>query len=204
MRGDEHPAVARMVAFHEAGHAVVHSLYGHRLLELNLRTFRHAAEVQLADGCGLLRLQKRLEAKRMRRDVRVAETHIRSALAGPAAEEIYSGNTGRPRRRSTDREGDGLIVRDCLRLIEPSARRRTALHRRLADETVTLLGEHWSKVVAIAEAAVEHRILSGRDVLALMQGRPRPPLSRTEARARNLMRAQFKNELTRRAAEAAR
>ena len=160
---DRTPEMRRLVAVHEAGHAVAMILAGKMPTSLSIvRNGEMHGGVRGDTGLGMGRI----------RDI---ESEIVSTLAGRAAEEVIlgiaSGGSGGSRDSDLGRatsllaQADGgLGLGTRLSIGQSTGEVVEARIRRLYAEAVLLVVRHRREVVALAELALERRVL-GRKAL---------------------------------------
>ena len=151
-------ADASYVAYHEAGHAIVDVLLGHRFDAVYVyeksTLVRGNWYVGLVDGDP--------DAVYFRRDNAVA------ALAGPVAEARYTGKT------RDDAFRNKLGAGECADVL--NARRQLAdcglphfTFAAAVDETEELVARHWPEICAVAEVLVQKRKLEEREVVDIIR-----------------------------------
>ncbi len=153
----------RRVAIHEAGHVVACLVLRRRLLSVSIGT---ASQHRGLTRCGQhpnLDPRRRAGRSRIRRNIR---REIIIAWSGLVAEEIATG-----RRDLAGLEDDARMVDRLLRRLEPDPAVRIILGRKLLNEAIQLISDHWQAVAAMAKVLTEERTMSRRRCMELIHGR---------------------------------
>lgn len=145
-----------VVAYHEAGHAVVHLYFGHAVEAVTIVRDGAAAGGALVD-------QQQLDALRYEDQLLtqvVFERYIMGAMAGELAQRRYSAASVDDVHGASDRR----CVQDYLdELDAPTQEIREAYWRLLELRTAALLDKLWPQVERLAQALIERKSLTGAE-----------------------------------------
>jgi len=142
-------------AYHEAGHAVVASILGGKVISVSIES-----ESPELDGDAVVMWNRGGKNRRL-----AALDDIRVALAGPVAEMVYAGDYDYLRIRD-EHAMDWTIALDSLRTLELS----TDQEAKLLQETVaelyrTIRGDAvWSAIGDVADLLAVHETIEGDQV----------------------------------------
>jgi hypothetical protein len=148
-------------AYHEAGHAVAHWLFG---FPIDRATITPSVDYAGAVSGPVVHIQFAEESD----DSQEAEKKLRQAavvhLAGAEAQRYYDARTLRPWHSEEDREN----AAEALWHLGYAPGHLELIYKELVDETAQLVREHWQRIQTIAAALLEHRELTGADVYGLL------------------------------------
>jgi hypothetical protein len=179
----------RIIAHHEAGHAVVARLLGVTVVHASL----------LIGNAGVLTQSAEVLAHPDDTSGRLrgAEVDAKVSLAGPYAQQKYRPGMNKRRARSAEWKKDLEIAKSSavkivllgadphqtfdgsrhVTLCREQATEVERLFHRFGVEVMALLDEHWPAVERVAGALLDRRILHGDEVNALVAGSPAMPRS---------------------------
>lgn len=163
-----------LIAYHEAGHAVIALVLG---LNIGRRGVTIIPDKTSVGSTDLPRFWVSGGFIAPRTHVRI-ENYAVAYLAGPAAQDRF-----RPRSRFRG-HSDLDQAADLLGCISESSRVATARLDVAIRRARHLVGRHWSDVVAVAGALIEHRILSMMQVQEVLR-RSIPPQTEKHDQERN-------------------
>jgi hypothetical protein len=161
------------VAYHEAAHAAIADLVGWDIVRVTTRRKALSLGAVFARMPDLEKLKETGPREMFRHAV---TAQIAVYLAGALA-ECRLLRTAAPRRVMCDGEvrDDYIKARQTAALLWPLPKTAVA---QCELQVRHVLNEHWPKVEALAESLIEHRVLYGprvRAILATAQPLPRPP-----------------------------
>jgi ATP-dependent Zn protease len=149
----------KLLAYHDAGHAVAGHVLGLTVERLSIVPDEHYAG--LADVLDSAHGSPEESDDYLRR-------HLVCFLAGAVAEEILTGEPVELGPGSMYR-GDWNGATDCVvALAGKDVKRQAAESEEAFTKTRAILRENWAVVVALAEALIEHRELTREQVLAIV------------------------------------
>lgn len=178
--GKQHEEDVRIVAYHEAGHAIATLATGNEVSRISIRgmTSGVGGAVFSADSDKLFESRKELESS------------VIIAYAGRASEEVFFGEENVTQGAGNDiskatamlyqyvakfgfDKTFGLVDYDVLSgnglMLEKSVTDRiTAISDRLYKETVQLIADHKEETETLARKLIEAKTLDGGEVLALL------------------------------------
>lgn len=178
--GKQHEEDVRIVAYHEAGHAIATLATGNEVSRISIRgmTSGVGGAVFSADNDKLFESRKELESS------------VIIAYAGRASEEVFFGEENVTQGAGNDiskatamlyqyvakfgfDKTFGLVDYDVLSgsglMLEKSVTDRiTAISDRLYKETVQLIADHKEETETLARKLIEAKTLDGGEVLALL------------------------------------
>jgi Cdc6-like AAA superfamily ATPase len=174
------PAELRACAIHEAGHAVVAVVLGHTLQGVSLQLVGTSGGMTRLEHAGFVSTRA------------VIEEDIVIGLAGRAADCVLGAGAstgavgdlaGATRQLSALHASFGLgksllhraAAEDACDLVRRDGRFAQSIEadlQRLLHRAITLVTAHRSAVIAVAEALLARRVLSGAEVEALVQAHP--------------------------------
>jgi ATP-dependent Zn protease len=152
MRNDK-----RSIAYHEAGHAVLHLLAGHEIESATIAGDDDAKGRVVCDVSGLEVLRYEDD------DVRQVpfERQIMACMAGVIAQRQFAPQSA----TADDSEFDHSVAHEWFDALEvPRGEIRDAYWHLLELRTGALVKEHWGRVERIAAALLEHETLTGAQV----------------------------------------
>ncbi|OYW18680.1 MAG: hypothetical protein B7Z55_10185 [Planctomycetales bacterium 12-60-4] len=144
-------------AYHEAGHAYIATRLGGRVVSVSIEP--DADEGPRRSGETLVRWSRKLS------DREVCERAVQVALAGPAAEMLYSGDPYHPGLIAEWAQDWQTALQQSVQLW-PQERVQIAHLERISLELYRLLDAepHWSAVAALADHLLAHETLEGSEV----------------------------------------
>lgn len=139
-------------AYHEAGHAVVASILGGRVVTVSIES-----ESPEVDGDAVVAWNRG-----DRTDREMALDEIRVALAGPIAEMVYAGEYDYLRIRE-EHAVDWKIALSCLRSLELNTEGEARLlQKTVAELYQTIRQDHiWSSIGDVADLLAVHETIEG-------------------------------------------
>ncbi len=139
-------------AYHEAGHAVVASILGGRVVSVSIES-----ESDEVDGDAVVAW-----SRAGRTDRELALDEIRVALAGPIAELVYAGEYDYLRIRE-EHAVDWQIALSCLRRLEMSTQREAGLLQKTVAELYQTIRQDnvWSSIGDVADLLAVHETIEG-------------------------------------------
>ena len=142
-------------AYHEAGHAVVASILGGKVVSVSIES-----ECESLDGDAVVLWNRSSGNKRL-----AAVDDIRVALAGPVAEMVYAGEYDYLRIRE-EHAMDWRIAMDSLQSLDLSTDRAAGLLQATVSELYqTIRGDLvWSAIGDVADLLSVHETIEGDQV----------------------------------------
>ncbi len=151
--GDAEGSAEDIVAYHEAGHAVIHLLFGHPIDSVTIIREGDAVGGVVSDQTGLNGISFGDDLEKQV----VFERRIMAVLAGVIAQERYAPGSVSEENGETDRK----LARAYLDVLEPATDEiRQAYSHLLELRTTALLDLHWVRVERVAKALLKKKTLT--------------------------------------------
>lgn len=146
-----------VVAYHEAGHALIAVLSGGRVQSVTIEPDDDDGPARTGDT--QVRWSRRLSEREF------ALKAAKVALAGPVAEMLYSGEPLHP-GLVPEWAHDWQAAWSAMAVVEPGERPRLQLLERCIGELYRLLDSepHWSALADVADHLLAHETLEGDDI----------------------------------------